>query len=116
MGLIGIGPVELGPRDHGNPTYSWGANASSRSRQATIGGLMPWVKADQILQLVESSDRQTIAGTTGILEYIEFSGDLLSPKSGDYLILDFSTDPNKAHTMDPDGAPFSLSLAGPLPS
>ena len=117
MPLVGIGPVAFGPFDHGNPTYSRGASGSSRGRPTTLGGLMPWVKADQLLEILDDGPRTTWRGVQGVSEYFEFTG-ILASWTGWYHITDFRTDPNKSHTMDPEGAPFTLTAIyrGPVES
>ena len=111
MALVGIGPVAFGPYDHGNPSFSWGADVSPSGLQpASIGGLMPWAKAKTLRELAANfGAATTIGGVTGVLVDIEFSGALWDGLTGPYLMTDFRDDITKAATMDPDGCPFTLA-------
>ena len=112
MALVGIGPVALDEHEHGNPTWSMGGGGSPLGVwPASVGGLMPWAKAMTLLELTHNrASRETIGDDTGVKEYIEYGGSLLSTFSGWYLITGFNVDPTKAHTVN-GGAwlPFSLT-------
>lgn len=109
MSLVSIGPITLGTYEHGNPSYSWGG--SPAGSPAALGGLLTWAHAKQLRALVRHGRHQTIEGATGVLERIEFSGDLFAELSGLYVLQSANLDPSKSHTMDPEGCPFSLTAA-----
>ncbi len=109
MSLVSIGPIALGDYEHGNPSYSWGANPESSP--ASISGLLTWVHAKQLRALVRFGKKTTIEGAHGVLEQITFAGDLFSDLSGMYVLTGFSSDPSKGHTMSADTCPFTLTGA-----
>jgi hypothetical protein len=113
VSILSIGPVPLDAYDHGNPSFSWSSDAgASGMRRASISGLLPWTTVKTLSEFVANPHAYvTIHGIEGVVDEIVFGGDLFASLSGLYLMSNFSFDPAKAHTMDPEGAPFSMSAA-----
>lgn len=108
MSLVSIGPITLGPLEHGNPNYSWGRG--HRRSPFSIGGLLTWEHVRQLEALVGNDGAvKTVRGATGVVERIVFAGDLFSDRTGTYVLVDFDTSVQKSHTMSDQTAPFTLS-------
>lgn len=111
-GLIGIGSVVI---SHGDPKFSWTAAPTSHGiRSCTISGSCLWLQADALEELVANEDRQTtIAGRTGVLEFIEFGGALLANRTGHYLLEDFKKDAGHEHSLNgvSGDVPFTIIAA-----
>lgn len=108
MGLVSIGPVSL---FHGNPDFSWSAAPTSRSGQAaSISGLTDWDEAHELRELIANPAlQQTVGGSTGVLEWIEFDDDLLGPFTGYYLLTAFAMSPTQDSSVGGSPVAFSLS-------
>lgn len=87
-----LGPVLID--FHGDPTFGWTSDPGPAGlRGASIGGLVEWPVAHQLSELLANRDRRvTIAGETGILEYVYAGDEFLRPFNGWYLLRSFSLD------------------------
>lgn len=105
-----IGPITVDYRD---PQIKWtGARNGIRPMQMT--GLIELSAAKQLLAMsVEPSAQVMIAGFEGILEWIEFDGDIVGEFKGLYVIERVDLGVNHRFSLGgPDGyTPFSMDAA-----
>lgn len=103
VGLISIGPVVV---NHGDPKFSWDSNATGHGiMPASVSGSCLWHQAKTLLELVNNPAAQaTVGGRTGVTEWIEYGGPLLSDLTGYYLLGAFTLAPSQEHSLaGPDG-------------
>lgn len=86
--LLSIGPVAV---DYRRPSLKWTSNPSNKGvRECSISGLIPLDAVHELSELVASpAEFRTIGGYTGVLEWMEFDGDVLLTFTGYYLISSF---------------------------
>lgn len=108
--LLAIGPVPVTYRD---PKLSFSGDPTTHGISAcSIGGLIEHNKAQQLRELVNNpTDRMTVGGFTGILEYVDFDGDTMSAFAGWYLLQSFEIQIEQQWSIHGVSGltPFSLS-------
>lgn len=84
--MFRLGPIAVD--FHGDPQFRWTSKSdASGLRSGTFSGLLDWPVAHQLAELVDNPDRSvTIAGRSGVLEYVHFDDDLRGPERGWYLL------------------------------
>lgn len=110
MALVAIGPAEI---SHGDPAFTSTANPTGHGiRSRTIGGSCSWDAWHTLDELVANRAAQTtVAGHTGVLEWLEFDDDLLEPFTGYYLLEQWNGTAAQKDSLSADDVPFSLTAA-----
>ncbi len=107
MSVTDFGPIAA---IHYNPTYQQTAAVNGIS-DVQIGGSLPLLKAQELFELVNNEDnRTTVAGRTGVLEFITSPYPVISPFNGYYLFESFDFVPYKFSTGT-IAAHFTLTAA-----
>lgn len=114
MALTAIGPVTIA---HGDPVFGSSASPTAHGiRSLTVSGSASWTATDTLEELVANqATRITRAGFTGVVEWLNFDDALMSNRTGDYILIEFSRDADQKSSMTADDVPFTLNAAGPLP-
>ena len=111
--LLSIGAVTV---DYRRPNLKWSSNAANKGvRECSISGLIPEDAGQELSELCASpAEFRTMAGYSGVLQWVTFDGASLLPFVGYYLIssLEVNYDRELMVTVGPlTFTGFSLSAA-----
>lgn len=107
--LLSIGAITV---DYRRPNLKWSSTPTSRGiRSCSISGLVELSKAHQLSELVANPLlARTIAGFTGVLEWVVFDGDVLLPFTGYYLLQTFDINVERELMFGGLSGPIGFSL------
>lgn len=111
--LLRIGPIPIYDRgQHRNPSLRWTSNPGAHGiRTCVISGQAPRASVLQLGELVANADRRlTIAGFSGVLEFLSFDGELVGPFRGWYLLTSIDVAAERPWSIT-TYTPFSLQAA-----
>lgn len=108
--LVSIGPVVI---SHGDPEFSFDSSPTEHGiRTGSVGGSISWAAAQTLSELVANPATQTtIAGRTGVLEWLEFDDALLGAFTGYYLLESFGIAAGQKDSLTTADVPFTLQAA-----
>ncbi len=108
--LARIGPLPI--LRHANPSFRWTSSPDTYGiRTCNITGQTARASVAQLSTLIANSDLAvTIAGYTGILEYLHMTGELVGGKRGFYILMSVEESAERPWSVT-TYTPFSLSAA-----
>lgn len=107
--LVSIGSVVV---DYRLPALKWTSAVGKHGIRTTdIAGAVELAKAQTLSEICSPvAGEKTIGGFTGVLQYLVFSGDVLTPFTGYYLILSFVLDIQRQFMFGGSTGPTAFSL------
>lgn len=110
MALVAIGPVAI---SHGDPAFSSAASGAGNGiRSRTIAGSCSWAAWHTLDELINNESlHRTIKGHKGVVEWLEFDDDLLTPFTGDYVLEQWNGTAGQKDSLTTEDVPFTLTCA-----